>query len=97
MSSVQGDGDRLATARATLLGRCVPVDKTPALMEAFLKAHAGVHYVRFADFLSYKLASDKIHMSCGLSFWRDGVAVPEAVAAAEPDLSAPARAARSNT
>ncbi len=93
VSSVQGAGDRLATARATLVGRCVPVDKTPALMEAFLKAHPGAHYVRFADFSSYKLlVSEKVRMISG--FGEMGWVTPEAFAAAEPDLvSAGARGA----
>jgi putative heme iron utilization protein len=68
------------------------VDKTPALMEAFLKAHPGAHYVRFADFLSYKLVSNKIRMISG--FGEMGWLSPEAFAAAEPDfVSAGARGA----
>lgn len=44
------DGDQLAVARATILGKLTKVEKSQQLMDVFLARHPNAHYVRYDDF-----------------------------------------------
>jgi len=60
VSQVQGQGDKLATARATLLGRMNHVDKTADLVQKFMQVHPGAYYAEFSDFIVFKLEVERI-------------------------------------
>jgi len=55
VTAIQGSGDRLATARATLLAEVVMVEKTQGAKDAFLASHPSASYVHFDDFLCFEL------------------------------------------
>jgi putative heme iron utilization protein len=58
-SETQGEGDRLATARVTLVGACAQVPKTPERVQRFLAKHASATYVHFEDFVVFELRADR--------------------------------------
>ena len=60
VSMVEGQGDKLATARATLLGEMKVVPKTEDLIKRFLQAHPGAYYAEFDDFLVFQLQVEHV-------------------------------------
>jgi len=53
VSETQGEGDRLATARATFVGKSLACDKSPELKKRFLAKHPGAQCA-CSSFLSKK-------------------------------------------
>lgn len=47
------DGDQLAVARATLVGKLVKVEKTKELIDTFQRKHPSANYVLYDDFSVY--------------------------------------------
>uniref|UniRef100_A0A7S3LN26 DUF2470 domain-containing protein n=1 Tax=Aplanochytrium stocchinoi TaxID=215587 RepID=A0A7S3LN26_9STRA len=60
VSQVQGLGDKLATARVTLVGRMLPIEKTEELVKKFIQVHPGAYYAEFDDFMTFKLDVENI-------------------------------------
>ena len=60
VTKVEGHADKLATARATLLGRMEPVPKTEELLNRFMETHPGAYYAQFDDFLVFRLRVEHV-------------------------------------
>jgi putative heme iron utilization protein len=54
---VDASGDKLAVARATLVGNISRVEKTPNLISTFKIRHPNANYVLFDDFFAYKFTN----------------------------------------
>ena len=61
----QGEGDRLSTSRATLVGEAKRVEKTPQLVRAFRDLHPNAAYVAFDDFHAYVLTTKRVRYIAG--------------------------------
>jgi putative heme iron utilization protein len=89
MAVEPGDGDPLASGRATVLGRCrvVAEDERAAVRERYLEAHPDALYVDFKDFKLYRLQVESVRYVGG--FGRMSWIKPDAYKTAEPDPVAP--------
>jgi putative heme iron utilization protein len=66
VSEEQGEGDKLAVQRVTVVGKLQRVEKTKELTEAFRARHPTAAYVLFDDFFAYKFTSvDRVRFIAG--------------------------------
>ncbi len=85
MAVEAGDGDPLALARVTIVGRVaeVPDDERDAALGTYLETHPGAFYARFSDFRLYRLDVTSVRYVGG--FGRMSWVGAEHYSAAEPD------------